>query len=208
VTNKGVEVEASDCADGSVGCRALALSWRPSGAGEQRFTIAAYTSAEPEPLPLLCSALVIGADTEVRDLGEVSSGDTARVSSAGDSYKVSRQEGARAAATASEDGETVAEPPPTDPRKARVKWTVVDEEGIYGYIVYRSERREGPFVRVNRDLIRSAGAGAGRHDYHFDDAEVLPGTTYYYFVDLVGTNGHRRRLTGVAAKTLPSDQGS
>lgn len=78
-------------------------------------------------------------------------------------------------------------------------WRVKDEKAVFGYIVYRAEHREGPFRRVNAEIIR-------RHrevptdQYRFDDRSAETGKTYYYFIDVISEHGRKQRLSGVRSK--------
>lgn len=80
-------------------------------------------------------------------------------------------------------------------------WRVADEKGVFGYIVYRGERREGPFRRVSASVIRRH-RDAGQAPYRFDDRSVEAGKTYYYFIDVISELGRKQRLSGVRSKTV------
>src|SRR5690606_541596 len=87
-------------------------------------------------------------------------------------------------------------------------WKVADEEGVFGYIIYRAEQREGPFLRINARIIRkhagpASKAGAG--PYRFEDSAIEAGRTYYYFIDAVSVGGRKQRLSGVKARTAQAN---
>lgn len=93
------------------------------------------------------------------------------------------------------------------PQANTLAWKVTEEKGVFGYIVYRAEHREGPFLRISRDIIRRhvAGKDSGTAEtYRFVDADVVAGRTYYYFVDAISMNGRKHRLTGVQARAAPA----
>jgi hypothetical protein len=84
-----------------------------------------------------------------------------------------------------------------------LRWTASQEDGVYGYLVYRADRREGPFRRVNQEIIhverdQSEGAGA----YRFVDTAVEAGRTYFYYLDAVSMGGLKQRLSGVISKEV------
>lgn len=84
-----------------------------------------------------------------------------------------------------------------------LEWSARNEEGVYGYLVYRSLRREGPYRRVNADIIHARHAPPpATSSYHFADTEVEPGRTYYYYLDTVSQSGLKQRLSGVIAKEV------
>ncbi|HXU46765.1 MAG TPA: DUF1573 domain-containing protein [Thermoanaerobaculia bacterium] len=90
------------------------------------------------------------------------------------------------------------------PPEVVLRWQASKEEGVYGYHVLRSRGRLGPYVRVDRGIIRVPEGAGGSHSYVFRDREVAPGATYDYYLDLVTTSGEVRRFSGVLAKTVPS----
>lgn len=84
-------------------------------------------------------------------------------------------------------------------------WKVTDEKGVFGYIVYRSEQRSGPFLRISREIVRKndvpvSDATAGR--YRFEDKDVEPGRSYHYFIDVISVHGLKQRLTGVQTRRV------
>ena len=91
------------------------------------------------------------------------------------------------------------------PSAPELHWKSRNEEGVYGYIVYRAEERSGPFLRVNSRIIpRHAQApGAADQEYHFIDESALPDRPYYYFIDAIGDSGRRQRLTAILLRKAP-----
>lgn len=76
-----------------------------------------------------------------------------------------------------------------------VRWAVSKEGNVYGYSVYRSTDRAGPYVRVGEPVIPVASG-----NYEFTDTSAEPGAEYYYFVDAVSVRGQRVRLTPTLRK--------
>ncbi len=68
-----------------------------------------------------------------------------------------------------------------------------EEDDIYGYLVYRSQRAEGPFVRVNAGVSHAAPAHDGVGRYQFVDLDVRPGASYYYYLDTLTAEQAFRR---------------
>jgi hypothetical protein len=93
-------------------------------------------------------------------------------------------------------------PAAASPARVVLSWTARREEGVYGYLVYRSDRREGPFRRISPEIIhvRDGSEAPGVGSYRFVDEGVEPGRTYYYYLDAVLTTGHKQRLSGVIRK--------
>lgn len=108
-------------------------------------------------------------------------------------------------ATAPTPVPVAAAPPPQAAPAAgpevRLRWQATSESDIYGYIVYRSARREGPFRRVSREIVRKKG-GPGPNAYVWVDAAVEPDRTYYYYLDTVSLSGKKTRFSPVQQKVV------
>ncbi|MEO8669865.1 MAG: hypothetical protein ABI411_01045 [Tahibacter sp.] len=85
---------------------------------------------------------------------------------------------------------------------ARLHWSASNDSQIYGYVVYRAEDRAGPFQRISTEIVHALRDAEQVHKYVFEDGKVLPGKTYYYYVDSVGTRGQRSRFMPVVEKTV------
>jgi hypothetical protein len=89
----------------------------------------------------------------------------------------------------------------------KLVWQVRKTKGIYGYLVYRSDQRQGPFLRINPVTVRTqVGADGEEAKFEFVDRDVVAGKTYYYFIDAVGTNARKQRLSGVMQKTVAAGE--
>lgn len=64
-----------------------------------------------------------------------------------------------------------------------VRWETFSEINMVGFNIYRSESPFGPQVKVNTDLIPALYPGLFGGQYLFVDNSVLPGHTYYYWVE-------------------------
>jgi hypothetical protein len=73
-------------------------------------------------------------------------------------------------------------------------WVLAKDLGVYGYAVYRSDSENGPFVRVNSELVKSDSTGEGG-SYAWHDGTAVSGHTYWYYIGMVGQNGIKSRLT-------------
>ncbi len=91
-------------------------------------------------------------------------------------------------------------PPPADPpgRGPLLKWQVSNEANIYGYLVYRGNDENGPFLRVDKDIVRIEGdAGNGQtHSYAWRDTSATPGKTYWYYIGMLYRDGSKQQLSG------------
>lgn len=84
-------------------------------------------------------------------------------------------------------------------------WSSKEEKGVYGYIIYRSLKADGPYLRVNERIIpvpraKDPDSSGGEKSnverrYEYVDASANPAEAYYYYIDAVSTTGLSQRLT-------------
>jgi hypothetical protein len=84
-----------------------------------------------------------------------------------------------------------------DGSDVRVTWETQSEDGLFGWIVYRSEPLDGAPRRVNDLIVPAIGDGDGPVSYQYLDNGVRAGGTYFY--SLVGVT--RDGLTREVPKT-------
>ncbi len=84
-----------------------------------------------------------------------------------------------------------------------LRWKAKKEERAYGYLVYRAERREGPYRRVSERIIRITPDAGEASAYAWTDHGVVAGTTYFYYLDVVSTGGIKQRFSGVLSRVAP-----
>ena len=175
-------------------CRAIRLRGTARGVFRSLAGDVTVRLAPPQrPLAIRFHGIVVAAGTRVKSLGELSS------SPGAPAVPERRPVGSEVASTA----QPVLGKPGI--REARLTWQAVSEESTYGYLVYRADRREGPFRRVSSAIIRVPVEGAKLPVYTFVDTAVAPGKTYFYYLESVTRAGKKTRLSGVVAKTIASD---
>ncbi len=79
-----------------------------------------------------------------------------------------------------------------------LKWRTESEVDNLGWDIYRSEKKDGKFVKVNKELIPGAGNSAMPNTYQFVDKTAIKGRQYYYYledVDIVGTRNKSSIIT-------------
>ena len=91
-------------------------------------------------------------------------------------------------------------PPPADPpgHGPLLKWQVSNENNLYGYLIYRGDDENGPFLRVNRDIVR---VGENKGDgvtstYAWRDDSATTGKTYWYYIGMLYRDGSKQQLSG------------
>ena len=90
------------------------------------------------------------------------------------------------------------------PARIVVQWTTATEINTAGFNLYRSERAEGPFIKVNAQLIPASADALIGIEYRHEDAAVVAGRTYYYQLEDVEFGGASARhgLIVVTASAL------
>jgi hypothetical protein len=186
-----VKAETVPCAKPSDSCRGLRLSGVGPPAGASLGGTLTVVPKGSRPFSLPYSAILVGAQTAVKDLGRVGTA-TEKTLTLPPATPPSPASGTASTPVVGRPGE----------RRARLTWEARQEKDTYGYLVYRSDRREGPFRRVNPEIVR-VSAAAGPHVYTYLDEQVEPGHTYYYYLESMGRGGTKSRLSGVMAKVIP-----
>jgi len=74
-----------------------------------------------------------------------------------------------------------------------VEWSTASELDTAGFNLYRSDSPDGPFARVNQDLIPASSDPLIGGSYRFTDTEVVAGHTYYYQLEDVEIGGTTTR---------------
>jgi hypothetical protein len=74
-----------------------------------------------------------------------------------------------------------------------VEWTTASEINTSGFNLYRSERAEGPYVKINAQVIPASTDPLVGGQYRFEDVTVTAGQTYYYELEDVELDGASTR---------------
>ena len=97
---------------------------------------------------------------------------------------------------------------PKDQRLANTpRWTTASEVDNFGYEVFRGDREEGPFTKLNAEPLLGAGTTDETKKYEFRDDTIDPCKDYWYYVESIATNGAREKFTPVfkaSAKRRPA----
>jgi hypothetical protein len=94
------------------------------------------------------------------------------------------------------------------------RWTTASEVDNFGYDVFRGDKEEGPFTKLNADPLLGAGTTDETKKYEFRDDTIDPCREYWYYVESIDTKGAREKFTPVfkasakrrAAGTAPAPQ--
>ena len=70
-----------------------------------------------------------------------------------------------------------------------VEWSTESEVNEAGFNLYRSERPDGPYIRLNQDLIPASSDPLRGGTYTYTDTAVTAGSRYYYRLEDVELDG-------------------
>jgi hypothetical protein len=75
----------------------------------------------------------------------------------------------------------------------KIFWEAESQQGNLGWNIYRSETKDGKFVKVNGELIKGAGTTSTPMKYSFIDKDAEKGKVYYYYLEDISFNGEKHR---------------
>ncbi len=79
------------------------------------------------------------------------------------------------------------------PAHVTLSWTTASEVNTAGFNLYRSENPNGPFTRINPQLIAASIDPVAGGKYQYQDTSIVSGRTYYYQLEDVELNGKSTR---------------
>lgn len=80
--------------------------------------------------------------------------------------------------------------------KVDLSWAQNDYETLAGYNIYRSERADSGFKKINLSVVT---------DTSYTDTDVKPGVTYYYYFKVANTDGNEENSVSNTASAAPID---
>jgi len=91
----------------------------------------------------------------------------------------------------------VADAASPNPLNNTIKWSTASEVDNFGYDVFRGDKEEGPFTRLNAKIIAGAGTVDEPRYYQYVDETIEAGKEYWYYVESVSLAGVREKFTPV-----------
>ena len=82
----------------------------------------------------------------------------------------------------------------TSPGSITIKWRTESELDNYGFNLYRSLSKKGPWEKVNETIVPGHGTTSVPSDYRYVDTGVKKNTVYYYQLEEVDYAGNSKRL--------------
>ncbi len=103
-----------------------------------------------------------------------------------------------------------ADAPRPDAEKPHVTltWSTASEVDNFGYFVMRGDEEKGPFKAINEKPIPGAGNSDMPRDYRYEDFGVVPGKTYFYYLESVSTSGVREKFSPVLKRQCCKQTGA
>jgi hypothetical protein len=75
----------------------------------------------------------------------------------------------------------------------KIFWEAESQQENLGWNIYRSETKDGKFVKVNGELVKGAGTTSNPMKYSFIDKDAEKGKIYYYYLEDISFNGGKHR---------------
>jgi hypothetical protein len=84
--------------------------------------------------------------------------------------------------------------------KMLLNWRTETETNNVGFNIYRSEKKNGKFVKVG--FVKSANGNSGvPHEYQYVDKTAKPGKVYYYYLEDIDIDGNREKSDIVQSRS-------
>lgn len=200
VTLKGFNARTTvlPCKPSKVGCRLIKLAIsKDQMLGRVSGVLSVELPDFKQTLPVeLGGGLLLGPDVEVKDMNKAIEKSQEEQGNLGSkveapSEKVDIKQAINQSILRKE--QTVP-PSGTGPL---LRWAVEHQFGYHGFIIYRSDTEEGPFLRVNKELIGIVNdEGSSSGSYQWRDNSAVAGQVYWYMIGLVKDDGEKEPLSG------------
>lgn len=181
-----VETKVTECIPANPSCKNLKVIYPPMNlrgvtGGMLEIELPEYERT----LYVRFGALGIGKDTKIMDLAEEL-----------ERERTSEKPVSTVLRNAIQKPPVPLEMPKPEGNGPLLTWKSAYENGVYGYEVYRSEAKGGPFQRVSAGIIeRLDQSGKLGSVYRWRDANFESGKDYWYYVNLVMNDGSKRTFT-------------
>ena len=79
-----------------------------------------------------------------------------------------------------------------------ITWETESELDIIGFNLLRSESEDGPFEKINPDLIPPANDPNVGGEHTYVDSDVVNGVTYFYILETIDRQGNSSKSDPIA----------
>lgn len=185
---EGVSAHATlqECAPQAVSCKNIKLKLsdlEARGLNKGKMFLELLPSGKI--MPIHFGAVVIGKDTQIRNLEEDMKASAALEPPVSSILQRATQVPVRPLEMPKPGGDG-----------PLLTWQATSEYGVFGYEVYRAESKDGPFKRVGEGIIPRLDKSFDKGSiYRWRDADYESGKTYWYYVNVVMENGTKREFT-------------
>lgn len=82
-----------------------------------------------------------------------------------------------------------------------VNWTTASQQDAFGFDIFRGDAESGPFTKLTATPVLAEGTTDATNVYRYADRAIERERTYWYYIELIGTNGSREKITPTWAST-------
>ena len=75
----------------------------------------------------------------------------------------------------------------------KIFWEAGSQQGNLGWNIYRSETKDGKFVKISGELVKGAGTTSIPMKYSFIDKDAKRGQSYFYYLEDISFDGEKHR---------------
>jgi len=84
----------------------------------------------------------------------------------------------------------------------KIFWEAKSQLENLGWNIYRSETKDGEFVKINGKLIEGAGTTSNPMKYSFIDKDAEKGKLYYYYLEDISFNGEKHHTPAIRTTSV------
>lgn len=101
--------------------------------------------------------------------------------------------------------------PDSAPGRVFIRWRTETQEDNYGFNIYRADKAEGPYKKINESIIPGEGSTNIPKDYCFCDKPLPRGKVFYYYIESISNSGVAETIaetkgTRVKVKTVAEER--
>ncbi len=89
-----------------------------------------------------------------------------------------------------------------------LKWQTAMEFRNFGYDIYRAIREEGPFEKINSEIVLGNGTSDIAHQYQYVDRQAAPCVAYFYYIESITVDGERKPFTPTISAAVKGVDGA
>jgi hypothetical protein len=84
----------------------------------------------------------------------------------------------------------------------KIFWEAKSQLENLGWNIYRSETKDGEFIKINGKLIEGAGTTSNPMKYSFIDKDAAKGKLYYYYLEDTSFNGEKHHTPAIRTTSV------